>query len=118
MSDEFRRKRKLTKPRKLNMLCGWGTWIRTKINGVRVLAASSCLPRLKLGTVLLREYQGERLTVTVVPTGYLWRETAYASLLQFSPPFGTGRSGIALQSFDDLPCIVLIVSLTLRFCTS
>ena len=46
----------------------------------------SCLPRLKPGTVLLREYQGERLTVTVVPSGYLWRETAYASLLQFSPP--------------------------------
>ena len=34
-----------------------GTWIRTKIDGVRVLAASSCLPRLKPGTVLLREYQ-------------------------------------------------------------
>jgi hypothetical protein len=53
MSDEFRRKR---------------TWIRTRINGVRVLAASPCLPRLKPGTVLLREYQGDRLTVTVVPT--------------------------------------------------
>jgi hypothetical protein len=26
------------------------------------------LPRLKPGTVLLREYQGDRLTVTVVPT--------------------------------------------------
>jgi hypothetical protein len=63
-----------------------GTWIRTRINGVRVPAASSCLPRLKPGAVLLREDQGERLTVTVVPTGYLWRETAYASLLQFSPP--------------------------------
>jgi hypothetical protein len=36
--------------------------------------------------VLLREDQGKRLTVAVVPTGYLWRETAYASLLQFSPP--------------------------------
>jgi len=34
------------------------------------------LRRLKPGTVLLRDYQGE-LTVTVVPTGYLWRETAY-----------------------------------------
>jgi hypothetical protein len=44
------------------------------------------LPRLKPGTVLLREDQGKRLTVAVVPTGYLWRETAYASLLQFSPP--------------------------------
>ena len=28
-------------------LAGWGTWIRTMINGVRVPAASSCLPRLK-----------------------------------------------------------------------
>ena len=36
--------------------------------------------RLKPGTVLLREYQGERHTVTVVPNGYLWRETTYASL--------------------------------------
>ena len=32
-------------------------------------ATSSRLPRLKPGTVLLRE--GERLTVTVVPSGYL-----------------------------------------------
>ena len=31
---------------------GWGTWIRTRISGVRVPAASSCLPRLKPGTVL------------------------------------------------------------------
>ena len=36
--------------------------------------------RLKPGTVLVREYQGERHTVTLVPGGYLWRETAYASL--------------------------------------
>ena len=34
--------------------------------------------RLKPGTVLLREYQGERHTVTVVANGYLWRETTYA----------------------------------------
>jgi Protein of unknown function (DUF2924) len=34
----------------------------------------------KLGTVLVREYQGERHTVTVVPGGYLWRETTYTSL--------------------------------------
>ena len=44
------------------------------------------MPRLKSGTVLLCVNQGERLTVTVVPTGYLWRETAYANLLQFSSP--------------------------------
>jgi DUF2924 family protein len=36
--------------------------------------------RLKPGTVLVREYQGERHTVTVVPDGYVWRENTYASL--------------------------------------
>ena len=36
--------------------------------------------RLKAGTVLIREYQGERHTVTVVPGGFVWRETTYASL--------------------------------------
>jgi Protein of unknown function (DUF2924) len=36
--------------------------------------------RLKPGIVLLREYQGERHTVTVVPNGYVWHETTYASL--------------------------------------
>ncbi len=30
--------------------------------------------------MLVREYQGERHTVTVVPGGYVWRETTYASL--------------------------------------
>jgi len=36
--------------------------------------------RLKAGTVLVREYQGERHTVTVVPGGYVWRESTYATL--------------------------------------
>jgi hypothetical protein len=36
--------------------------------------------RLKPGTLLVREYAGERHTVTVIPGGYVWRETAYASL--------------------------------------
>jgi Protein of unknown function (DUF2924) len=36
--------------------------------------------RLKPGTVLVREYQGERHTVTVVTGGYMWREATYASL--------------------------------------
>ncbi len=31
-------------------------------------------------TVLVREYQGDRHTVTVVPNGYVWHETTYASL--------------------------------------
>jgi hypothetical protein len=36
--------------------------------------------RLKAGTVLVREYQGERHTVTIVPGGYVWSENTYASL--------------------------------------
>jgi hypothetical protein len=36
--------------------------------------------RLKLGTVLVREYQGQRHTVTVVAGGYLWGEATYPSL--------------------------------------
>jgi hypothetical protein len=36
--------------------------------------------RLKPGSVLVREYQGERYTVTIVPGGYIWREVTYASL--------------------------------------
>jgi hypothetical protein len=36
--------------------------------------------RLKAGTVLVREYQGQRRTVTIVPGGYVWRENTYASL--------------------------------------
>jgi hypothetical protein len=36
--------------------------------------------RLKAGTVLVREYQGERHTVTVVPGGFLWQEGTYPSL--------------------------------------
>jgi hypothetical protein len=36
--------------------------------------------RLKAGTVLVREYQGERYTVAVVPGGFVWRENTYASL--------------------------------------
>ena len=36
--------------------------------------------RLKAGTVLVREYRGERHTVTVVPDGFVWRDTTYGSL--------------------------------------
>ncbi|MGE0769306.1 MAG: DUF2924 domain-containing protein [Hyphomicrobiaceae bacterium] len=36
--------------------------------------------RLKAGTILVREYRGERHTVTVVPDGYVWREQTYPSL--------------------------------------
>jgi Protein of unknown function (DUF2924) len=35
---------------------------------------------LKAGTVLIREYRGERHTVTVVPDGFLWQGITYGSL--------------------------------------
>src|SRR5271165_7538527 len=36
--------------------------------------------RLKAGTVLVREYQGARHTVTVVPGGFSWQDSTYLSL--------------------------------------
>jgi Protein of unknown function (DUF2924) len=35
---------------------------------------------LKPGTVLVREYQGERHSVVVASDGFVWREETYASL--------------------------------------
>lgn len=43
-------------------------------------AATELNRRLKPGTVLLREYQGERHEVTVTPDGYIWRGTTFTSL--------------------------------------
>jgi hypothetical protein len=40
---------------------------------------ADALRRLKPGIVLVREISGERHTVTVVPGGYVWRETTYTS---------------------------------------
>jgi hypothetical protein len=36
--------------------------------------------RLKPGAVLVREYRGERHTVTVVPEGFSWKGMTYTSL--------------------------------------
>src|SRR6201987_829177 len=36
--------------------------------------------RLKPGAVLVREYQGTRHTVTVVPEGFSWQDATYTSL--------------------------------------
>lgn len=36
--------------------------------------------RLKAGTVVVREYNGERHTVTVMPDGFLWQDATYSSL--------------------------------------
>jgi hypothetical protein len=50
--------------------------------------------RLRPGTVLVREYQGERYTVTVVADGFVWREATYASLSTIARAItGTAWSG-------------------------
>jgi len=50
--------------------------------------------RLKPGTVLVREYQGERHTVTVAPDGFLWRDSTYKSLTIIARAItGTAWSG-------------------------
>jgi hypothetical protein len=50
--------------------------------------------RPKPGTVLVREYQGERHTVTVVLGGYVWREATYTSLSTIARAItGTAWSG-------------------------
>ncbi len=36
--------------------------------------------RLKPGTILVREYNGERHTITVAPDGFQWRDKTYSSL--------------------------------------
>ena len=36
--------------------------------------------KLKSGTVLVREYQGVRHTVTIVQEGFIWQERAYSNL--------------------------------------
>jgi hypothetical protein len=50
--------------------------------------------RLKVGTVLVREYRGERHTVTVVPGGYAWGGETYTSLSTIARAItGTAWSG-------------------------
>jgi hypothetical protein len=36
--------------------------------------------RLKTGTVLIRDFEGTRHTVSIVPGGFIWQEKTYASL--------------------------------------
>src|SRR5256886_8768822 len=50
--------------------------------------------RLKPGTVLVRDYQGQRHTVTVAPDGFDWQGTTYPSLPPLAPAItGPARSG-------------------------
>ena len=54
----------------------------TRLDGLArgATRATEVKRRLKPGTVLVREYQGERHTVTVVPDGFVWRGTTFGSL--------------------------------------
>ena len=50
--------------------------------------------QLKPGTVLVRDYHGQRYTVTVVPDGFNWQGTTYASLSAIARAItGTAWSG-------------------------
>jgi hypothetical protein len=50
--------------------------------------------RLKPGTVVVREYQGERHTVTIGTDGFIWREKTYPSLSMIAREItGTGWNG-------------------------
>ena len=40
--------------------------------------------RLQSGTVLVREYQGVRHSVTIARDGFIWRENTYSSLTQIA----------------------------------
>jgi hypothetical protein len=49
---------------------------------------------LKIGTVLVRDYQGRRHTVTVEPDGYVWEGQPYSSLSAIARAItGTAWSG-------------------------
>jgi hypothetical protein len=41
---------------------------------------STTEPRLRAGTVLMREHRGVRHTVTVIPDGFVWQDKNFASL--------------------------------------
>jgi Protein of unknown function (DUF2924) len=60
------------------------------------LTRHSGLPRrqLKPGTVLVRDYQGQRHTVTIAPGGFDWQGTTYSSLSAIARAItGTAWSG-------------------------
>ena len=60
--------------------------------------------RLKPGTVLVREYQGERHTVTIVRDGYVWREATYTSLSIIARSItGTAWNGPRFFGLRDKP---------------
>jgi hypothetical protein len=69
---------------------------RDSLRFLQSLARQERLPRrqLKTGTVLVREYQGRRHTVTTVRDGFEWQGTTYSSLSAIARAItGTSWSG-------------------------
>src|SRR5215467_15875117 len=69
---------------------------RESLRFLEGLARHGGSPRrqLKPGTVLVRDYQGERHTVTVVPDGFNWQGATYTSLSAIARAItGTAWSG-------------------------
>jgi DUF2924 family protein len=58
--------------------------------------------QIKPGTVLLREYQGQRHTVTVGRDGFDWQGTTYPSLSAIAPAPSPGRPGAARASSPSM----------------
>ena len=48
------------------------------------LGGNGCGRHVRIGTVLVREYQGARHTVTVVPDGFVWQERSYTNLTKIA----------------------------------
>jgi hypothetical protein len=54
----------------------YATW-PSRVRGINKPAPE---PRLRPGTVLMREHGGVRHTVTVIPDGFVWQDRTYSSL--------------------------------------
>ena len=87
----------------------FGTLDRTTLKLLDGLArregARTAERNLKIGTVLVRDYQGRRHTVTVEPDGYVWEGNPYSSLSAIARAItGTAWSGprfFAVKSSGD-----------------
>ena len=74
----------------------FGSLDRESLRFLEGLARHGGSPRrqLKPGTVLVRDYQGQRHTVTVAPDGFDWQGTTYTSLSAIARAItGTAWSG-------------------------
>jgi Protein of unknown function (DUF2924) len=62
--------------------------------------------RLKTGTVLVRDFNGTRHTVTLVPEGFIWQENTYSSLSAIAKVItGTNWNGPRFFGLRETPKI-------------